>query len=836
MSEQRSSRVEELFREALERPPEEREDFVIRASGGDATVRDEVLSLLHHHAMGHGFLSTPAVEEAFGSRPGPRRGVADDAAGATHLPPRQRIGTYTIIDVLGGGGMGVVYLAEQENPRRKVALKVLRTGLATPAMLRRFEHEAELLGRLHHPGIAQVYEAGTADTGEGAQPFFAMEYIEGRPLLEHADARKLGTRERLDLLARICDAVHAAHQNGVIHRDLKPGNILVDAGGQPKVLDFGVARATDSDIQATTLRTDIGQLIGTVPYMSPEQAAGDPAALDLRSDVYALGVLAYELLAGRLPYDLRNKLIHEAVRVIRETDPTPLSSVNRIFRGDVETIVARALEKEKARRYQSASELGADIRRYLNDEPIAARPPSAIYQARKFVRRHRALVGGIAAVFVALVAGLLATFREWLRAEGLLADQIRLTDEVRDQTARAEEALAQQIVLTDKATTETAKAERVLSVLLDILGSPDPTVQGREVKVVDVLQRSAEVIDRELVDQPEVRAWLHARLGKVYMMMGVLDAAEPHLRTALEIREKTLPAEHWDIATNLSDLARLLKQMERLEEAEPLYRRALAMAPTVYGPDHNNNAIIACNLASVLEALDRKDEAEALVREALALQVRTLGASNSETLITQNSLADLLMGQGRIEEAAELLRQGVAGCREQLGATSPFTLSAMLRLAEAYRRLERLDEAEPLIREAVAGFEHTFGPENVYTMRALFNLGSLLNMRDPVAAEPILRRTLEFSLTSPAAPPLERGTRQIALGSCMLKQNRLDEAESLLVEGRRTVEAAHAPDHALCRRATELLGDVERLRALPSPPPEPAPVPPVPGAQGPPPS
>jgi WD40 repeat protein/tRNA A-37 threonylcarbamoyl transferase component Bud32 len=286
--------------------------------------------------------------------------------------------------------------------------------IAGRSLLQRFRHEAQVLGQLRHPGIAQIYEAGTADSGEGGRPFFAMELVDGAPLLEYASTHGLDTTARLDLIARLCDALHHAHQKGVVHRDLKPANILVTieetttssaAGPHPKILDFGVARATDADLQTVTVHTTVGQLVGTVPYMSPEQASGDPDSIDIRSDVYAIGVIAYELLAGRLPYDVRNKLVHEAVRVIREDEPSRLSATDRHFRGDVETILAKALEKEKDRRYQSAAELAGDIRRFLNDEPIEARPASALYQARKFARRNKGLVGGVAATLLVAIGG-----------------------------------------------------------------------------------------------------------------------------------------------------------------------------------------------------------------------------------------------------------------------------------------------------------------------------------------------------------------------------------------------------------------------------------------------
>jgi tetratricopeptide (TPR) repeat protein/predicted Ser/Thr protein kinase len=327
----------------------------------------------------------------------------------------ERIGPYKILGLLGQGGMGVVYRAEQDHPRRTVALKVLKPGTSAER-LRRFEQESYVLARLHHPGIAQIYEAGTAESGHGAQPFFAMELLDGKPLTAYADTNQLGPRARLQLLVKVCEAVQHAHQKGVIHRDLKPANILVEANSQPRILDFGVARLTDADLQLSTAETAVGQLIGTVPYMSPEQGAGIPEELDARSDVYTLGVLGYELLAGRLPYNFRGRSLADALRLIQEEDSTPLGSVDKNYRGDLDTIVAKALQKDKTERYQSASELAADINRYLNDEPVLARPATAWYNLAKFARRHRALVGGGAAVLVTLIFGIIATTMFGLKA------------------------------------------------------------------------------------------------------------------------------------------------------------------------------------------------------------------------------------------------------------------------------------------------------------------------------------------------------------------------------------------------------------------------------------
>ena len=422
-----------------------------------------------------------AIDERCAGRPEARRLVhamlredaADDFTLASATPPIDpkavsaavesaklpaSIGRYRIIRVCGHGGMGTVYEAEQDSPRRRVALKMIRSVSASREVLLRFRQEAEMLGRLQHPGIGQIFEAGSADLGDGQRPYFAMEFIEGQPLTTYANERGFPLRDRLELMARVCDAVHYAHQRGIIHRDLKPDNILVSndatpdgsgtAIGQPKILDFGIARVTDSDVR-NTMQTNVGQLIGTLQYMSPEQAAGDPAALDTRSDIYALGVLLYELLAGRLPYDLHEQSVPQSLRIIQENTPSTLSLHNSAYRGDVDTIVGKSLEKEPDRRYQSASELAEDIRRYMRDEPIAARPPSAFYQLRKFARRNRALVGGVVATIAALAVGVVVATVLAVHADRLAHESARSAAEARAQAYRASIIAAQGLMEND---------------------------------------------------------------------------------------------------------------------------------------------------------------------------------------------------------------------------------------------------------------------------------------------------------------------------------------------------------------------------------------------------
>jgi len=365
------------------------------------------------------------------------------------------IGGVTIARLIAEGGMGRVYEGKQEKPKRTVAVKVMRPGLTSPSILRRFEYEAEVLGRLQHPGIAHIYSVGVHQMGNATVPYFVMEYIaDARTLTEYANDLKLPVRQRLDLFRSVCDAVAHGHQKGVIHRDLKPSNILVDASGQPKVIDFGVARATDSDMALTTMQTDVGQLIGTLQYMSPEQFRADPNDIDVRSDVYALGVILYELLAGSMPYDLKKKALHEVARTVQEDDPTPLSSFNPALKGDMAVITGKCLEKERSRRYSSASEVGADIGRYLTGDPISASPPGFVDGLVRLARKHKAAAVAAAGVLVALVTatigiGFFSSRAEDARkeAETKAGDAIRQAQRADSQALLAAAAVYKQSLL-----------------------------------------------------------------------------------------------------------------------------------------------------------------------------------------------------------------------------------------------------------------------------------------------------------------------------------------------------------------------------------------------------
>ncbi|GJQ30080.1 MAG: hypothetical protein HBSAPP03_19640 [Phycisphaerae bacterium] len=479
MTPEQARLAEDIFAEACDLPPDQRAEFVqAKCAGQPPDIGAYVNELLAaSEEAGESFLNPAEIRRLTMVGKLEQDAAEDEAA----LPPGTRLGEYTLEGVLGAGGMGVVYVARQERPRRTVALKVIRRGLGTTGLLRRFEHEAEMLARLQHPGIAQVYAAGSADVHGERHPYIAMEYVQGPPLTDFAERAKLGTKARLDLLARVCDAVHHAHQRGIIHRDLKPANILVNAEGQPKVLDFGVARAADASVQMTALRTGVGQLIGTLAYMSPEQVVGDPAEIDTRSDVYALGVVMYQVLTGKLPHAVGTKSLPEAVRAIRDEEPERLSRVSKVFRGEIDTIVAKALEKDKARRYQSAAELAEDLRRYLAGEPILA-TRDTMYLLGKRLSRYRWAVGGACAAALGLAG--FAVYASW-QAEA----NRRLAESEGAAKIRADEALT----LADRRATELEEA-----LYQSRIGFAQAAVAGGD------LLRAADQLDR---CRPEDRGW-----------------------------------------------------------------------------------------------------------------------------------------------------------------------------------------------------------------------------------------------------------------------------------------------------------------------------------------
>jgi tetratricopeptide (TPR) repeat protein/predicted Ser/Thr protein kinase len=662
-----------------------------------------------------------------------------------------RLGPYRVLHLLGEGGMGAVYKVEQDHPHRIVALKVIRPGLATSELLRRFERESEVLARLHHPGIAQIYEAGTADAGYGLQPYFAMEFIRGETLREYSRSHNLDSRARLELMARVCDAVEHAHQRGVIHRDLKPGNILVDETGQPKILDFGVARITDSDAHSTK-QTEMGELIGTLAYMSPEQVLADPLELDTRSDVYTLGVILYELLAGRLPYEMNTNVL-AAARAIREDEPSRLSSISRAYRGDVETIVAKALEKDKSRRYSSAAALAADVRRYLTDLPITARPASATYQLRKFARRHKALVTATFVVMTALVGGLFVSARAAVRARQA------------EQAAEAVSDFLQNDVLAQaSAATQSGPNAK-----------PDP-----DVKVRTALDRAAARISGRFAHQPEIEGAVRYTIGRTYLDLGMYPEGRTQFERALKVQRQTLGAENATTLRTMGRLGRTAELQGNYPEAETLFTQALAIQRRLLGAEDPDTLYSENNLAEVYFQQGKYAEAEALNAKVLATQRRVFGTEHPSTLATMNSLANAYDLQGKHAEAEALHAQALELQRKVLGPEHPDTLITMDNLASDYNSVGKYAQAAALYRQALDIQRRVLGPEHPDVAMTIGNLGhSLAAQGDYSRAEALFRQALEINTRAFGAENFSTLISMESLASACALNGKPTESEAL---------------------------------------------------------
>ncbi len=762
MSDQSSdgwARIEQAFQHALKLDHQERDSYLTELREEAPKLYDELQKLLAAHDHAEEFLETPAIVEV------------DTPSGPSHAPVQigTRVGAYVIQRLIASGGMGTVYEASQQHPERRVALKVMNQHLGTRSAERRFEFEVQVLGRLKHPGIAQIIEAGVAKMDGQSVPFFAMELVQGKTLTDYLDVKQPGDPARLKLLISICEAVHHAHQRGVIHRDLKPDNILVDQSGLPKILDFGIARATDVDIRRPTMRTDVGEVLGTLAYMSPEQVAGDPAAIDIRSDVYALGVIAYELIAGSPPYVLTNKSLPEALRIIREEEPEASIMAGRSIRGDLRTIIAKALEKEKEQRYASASEFAADIRRFLNDEPIVARPPSTFYQFRKFAKRNRTLVGATAAVVVALLGGVVTT-------------------SIQAGRARLAEAAAKREAGTAKAVTE---------FLTQTLVAADPFhQQDADVSIRDAIDAASGTVETNLRGQPLVEAAVREVIGTIYRHLAVYDRAREHLAVAEKINREHLGDDHPATLSTRMQQAVLAKETGRYDESQELFEHVLVRRRILLGTEHEDTIGAMINLADLHHERGEYVEAVTLARETLDILRRTHLEMNEITLTCMNHLALYLHKQGELREAEDMMRRTLAGRRQSIGSIHPSTLITIDNLATLLRELGQLAEAERLHREALAGFEKTLGEDHFETLRASSNLGGVLvKLEKYDEAEDVYRRTLAARQRVLGEDHLDMMNSYYGLANFLAERGKLREAERLMRKARAGVQRILGEDN-----------------------------------------
>ena len=788
MEAERWHRIAEIYDAVCDLPVTERAGFLEDACRGDQELRDEIESLLAQHVSADGVLEQVAadVERAY--------------------PHPVSIGRYRILRLIGEGAMGAVYEAAQDHPRRMVALKILKGAMAAPGLSRRFALESEAMGRLQHPGVARIYEAGVEETPLGPQPYFAMELIHGLPLIDYANREKLDTRQRLEIMIRICEGVEHAHQRGVIHRDLKPANILVDETGQPKILDFGVARVTADDAGATS-HTSLGDLLGTMAYMSPEQFFGDPAVVDARSDIYALGVILYELLAGRRPYEIPRSAV-EAARIVREQEPASLDGVQKEYRDDLETIVKKAMEKDKARRYGSAAELAADLRRHLAHEPILAKTPSAAYQARKFIRRHRVLVSAAAAVFTVLLAGIAVSTAEAIRA-----------NRERDRALRAEQVAnaVNDFLQNDLLAQAGARAQA------GTRASPDP-----DLKVRTALDRAAARVAGRFEFQPVVEASIRRTIGSAYLDMNLFAEAQPQLERAAELRKRALGAEHPDTLASLDELGQLYNLQAKYSLAETVLQQVLAARRRILGSENTATLETMANLALVISYKGDDERAAPMLAEVMANDRRLHGEADPRTISVMDSLGTVYLRLGRYEEATALEERVVDLGRRVAGAEHPETLNGMHNLATGYRALGkyteatrllqsvlearsrglgeshwetqntrlglaisyraegRYAEAEKLFHTAADELTRVLGAEHPLTLQCLYGLGELYRRQLRFGeAEPIFLRVLDLRRRILGLENRYTAESLAALGELNLDRKAYGQAETLLREAAR---------------------------------------------------
>ena len=759
-------KLEQLFSAALGKDSwAERSAFLDDACGDDAGLRTQVTELLNVHDRVGSFLDAPPVDS--------------DATLETRAPSETagtRIGRYKILQEIGEGGFGTVYMAEQEEPvRRKVALKIIKLGMDTKQIIARFEAERQALAMMDHPNIARVFDAGATETG---RPYFVMELVHGITITEYCDKNRLSTRERLELFMAVCHAVQHAHQKGIIHRDLKPNNVLVaphDTKPVPKVIDFGIAKATSQRLTDKTLFTGFREFLGTPEYMSPDQADTSGLDVDTRTDIYSLGVLLYELLTSKTPFDVKTlrEAPYEEIRwVIREVEPatpsarlqtlsaaedgatiarlrqTEPASLSRLIRGDLDWIVMKAMEKDRTRRYQTASDLARDVERHLQDEPVVAGPPGVVYKLRKFVRRHRVGVLAGSIVGAALLAGLALATVGFIQAT-----RARTSEEKQRALAEASASEARR---------GAATSATVSRFLQEMLRSVDPSkALGREVSVRYVLDEAAKKLDEGvLAEQPEVEAAIRMTLGETYEALGLYGAAEEHLRTAQSLRRRLLGGESPDTLRSDRALAGLLRVRGEFAEAESLLRQTAETQRRVLGKDHSDTLTTMTELALALWGPGRFTEAEAIHRQTFDIQHRMLGEEHVDTLESMGHLGAVCRILGKPVEAETLLRRTLEMCQRVLGEEHPCTTATMNNLGLLLEDQRNYEQAEALYRRTYELDRRILGPDHPRTLipmndllRVLHNQGKVAEIR-PIVAERLahLRRTAERPDTS--APSL----------------------------------------------------------------------------------
>jgi serine/threonine protein kinase len=779
VSEERWERVKDLLHHAMQLDPEQRARFLNESCPQGDPCRSEVDSLLAaNEAAGSGFLAPPRADPLSGM---------DDPIGDGGLEAGDLFeGRFRLIEQLGEGGMGQVWLAEQIMPvRRQVALKLIKAGMYDPSVVQRFRSERQSLAMMDHPAIAKVFEAGATAPG---QPFFVMEYVPGQSITAYCDQHRLGIRARLELLIQACEGVQHAHQKSIVHRDLKPANILVvdlDGKPAPRIIDFGLAKATTPRPASESEFTRLGQFVGTPGYMSPEQADPNVQDIDTRTDVYSLGVVLYVLLAGCQPFAAktgRRPPVDELLRKLREEDPpapsaklggnrdssvavaeargVELKQLTQLLRGDLDWIALKALERERSRRYGTPSELAADLRRYLRDEPVAARPASAAYRLRKYARRHRIGVG--------VAAGLVVLLTAFTVLQGF---ELRRTTLERDRANQER----------DRANHERDRAARITDFMTSMFKVPDPSeARGNAVTAREILDKASAAMDGGLPQDAEVRSQMLGVMASTYLNLGLYRRAHGLATRALEAREHLYGSASPKTLESMSQLGWIFDREGRDAEAESLERSALERERRVLGSEAPLTLETMDHLVVIEEEEGRYADAEKLARQVMQTAARTLGPEHDTTLSASKHFALALLYEAHYAEAEQQFRKLLEIDRRVFGADHPQSLSAQVNVGLAVYSQRRLEEAETLYREVLSAQQRVLGSEHQYTVLTMDNLAVLLTDEGRLAeGEKMHRQVLAIRLRTLGAEHPETLKAQANLAETLLKEGHIQEADRL---------------------------------------------------------
>ena len=795
-----------------------RSAYLEKVCAGDAQLRQHVEAMLQVHPQLGAFLESPAADWEGAAKP---TGRPFDTQGPAAELPGTTIGPYKILQQIGEGGFGIVYMAEQDKPvHRRVALKIIKPGMDSTQVIARFEAERQALAMMDHQNIAKVYDAGTTNA---ARPFFVMELVHGVPIIKYCDDNHLTVRERLELFVPVCKAIQHAHQKGIIHRDLKPTNILVclyDGQPVPKVIDFGVAKAVEQRLTERTMFTQFGQIIGTFEYMSPEQAEMSQLGVDTRSDIYSLGVLLYELLTGTTPFSkerFKQSPYDEICRIIREEEPpkpsTRLSGshdtlasisaqrhmepakLTRLVRGELDWIVMKALEKDRSRRYETASALAADVERYLKDEPVYAGPPGAGYRVRKFVRRNRGPVLAASLVLLALVGGVIGTSLG-LRAAQRRLGQIEKANEILGSIFEdlnpeigEKEGKELQVLLGERLDKATALIEG------EAIGDPLAVARmqmtlgksqlglGNPEKAIRLLAQARTTLTAERgPDDPETLKCMNNLAGG-YRYAAKFDLALPLFEEMLERRKARLGPDHPDTLESMHNLALGYREAEKFDLALPLFEETVQRRKAQLGPDDPNTLNSMNKLADAYRAAGKLEMALPLLEETLKRRKASLGPNHIDTLESMNDLALCYWSVGKLDLALPLSEETLELLKTKLGPDHPHTVRAMNNLALVYHDAGKLDLAVPLLEETVKRTKAKLSPDHPDTLLYICNLGRFYIQAGQTAkAEPLLRECLAGREKKEPDPWRTFDTKSL-LGAALLGQKKYAEAEPLLLAG-----------------------------------------------------